>query len=250
MQRDSTVDFLKGIAILLVVIGHFNPVQQVGNFIYSFHMPLFFFLSGITFWYSFGKKLNRENSKQLIPEMLMKRVCSLCLPYGAWSVIRFFVCGDNIAEALDKLWFLPTLFGIILILAAVELVTFGVSSNGSEAKIFCIEILSSAFLCFTVVLYYTARVYFQAGVNQRMAGIFEFLGKNTLKIYIIHYFFSPLFLYNIAVTFWDVVLKIIGSAVVSVFSVLIAYVLAQSNIIGFILFGERKNKNEITSYQR
>lgn len=80
-ERDNTVDILKGIAILLVVIGHFSPVQQVENFIYSFHMPLFFFLSGITFWYSFGKKINKENIKQLLPKMLAKRVCSLCLPY-------------------------------------------------------------------------------------------------------------------------------------------------------------------------
>lgn len=44
-ERDETFDVLKGIAIILVIIGHcyfghFRP------FIYSFHMPLFFFVTG------------------------------------------------------------------------------------------------------------------------------------------------------------------------------------------------------------
>ena len=43
-QRDAVVDIAKGIGILLVVYGHLhNPIN---TFIYAFHMPLFFFLSG------------------------------------------------------------------------------------------------------------------------------------------------------------------------------------------------------------
>lgn len=44
-DRDITFDVLKGIAIILVIIGHceFGPFRA---FIYSFHMPLFFFVAG------------------------------------------------------------------------------------------------------------------------------------------------------------------------------------------------------------
>lgn len=44
-NRDVTFDVLKGIAIFLVIVGHceFGPFRA---FIYSFHMPLFFFISG------------------------------------------------------------------------------------------------------------------------------------------------------------------------------------------------------------
>ena len=44
-DRDVTFDVLKGIAIILVIIGHcdFGPFRA---FIYSFHMPLFFFVTG------------------------------------------------------------------------------------------------------------------------------------------------------------------------------------------------------------
>jgi fucose 4-O-acetylase-like acetyltransferase len=63
-KRLEWIDVLKGITIYLVIIGH---VIQYGNgktyldtesfwdnyifqFIYSFHMPLFIFLSGFCFW--------------------------------------------------------------------------------------------------------------------------------------------------------------------------------------------------------
>lgn len=49
-QRIEWIDIAKGIAILLVIIGHtvkFGSLSR--NIIFSFHMPLFFILSGYTF---------------------------------------------------------------------------------------------------------------------------------------------------------------------------------------------------------
>ena len=43
--RDETFDILKGTAIVLVILGHCR-VGPLYSFIYSFHMPLFFFISG------------------------------------------------------------------------------------------------------------------------------------------------------------------------------------------------------------
>lgn len=55
-MRDKSIDFLKGICILLVILGHalydtplfseFILAKTTYNFIYSFHMPLFFCISG------------------------------------------------------------------------------------------------------------------------------------------------------------------------------------------------------------
>ena len=49
------IDLAKGIGIILVLIGHskFLPIT-LKNYIYSFHMPLFFILSG----YVFSNKYN------------------------------------------------------------------------------------------------------------------------------------------------------------------------------------------------
>ena len=61
-ERNAWVDYAKAIGIILVVYGHvargvFNaglPMDEdnyllIDSIIYSFHMPLFFFLSGLYF---------------------------------------------------------------------------------------------------------------------------------------------------------------------------------------------------------
>lgn len=40
------IDVLKGIGIILVVIGHISLDNGMSNWIYTFHMPMFFALSG------------------------------------------------------------------------------------------------------------------------------------------------------------------------------------------------------------
>ena len=44
-QRLVQFDILKGIGILLVLLGHTDIVGIPKTFIYGFHMPLFFFFS-------------------------------------------------------------------------------------------------------------------------------------------------------------------------------------------------------------
>ena len=67
MVRLEFVDYAKGLAILLVVIGHLLQYNLVGisakelfDMIYSFHMPLFMFLSGYVASLSIDKYLSRK----------------------------------------------------------------------------------------------------------------------------------------------------------------------------------------------
>lgn len=48
-RRDNVIDAFRGIGILLVVLGHIIGDTQVplNKLILSFHMPLFFFCSGM-----------------------------------------------------------------------------------------------------------------------------------------------------------------------------------------------------------
>ena len=50
-KRDSTIDIMKGIGIILVILGHAiqNNYVPLNKVILSFHMPLFFFVSGMLF---------------------------------------------------------------------------------------------------------------------------------------------------------------------------------------------------------
>ncbi|MCM1164145.1 MAG: acyltransferase [Muribaculaceae bacterium] len=76
--RYETVDVARGIAIVLVVIGHFNMdgmpsgLEAVKDFIYLFHMPLFMMMSGFLLaatWRDepYGKFLSRKFKRLMVP---------------------------------------------------------------------------------------------------------------------------------------------------------------------------------------
>lgn len=46
IKRYTWIDCMKGIGIILVVLGHIYKDNFMGQWIYSFHMPLFLVLSG------------------------------------------------------------------------------------------------------------------------------------------------------------------------------------------------------------
>lgn len=81
-QRVLWLDVLKGIAIILVIIGH-GPVidERIYNFIWAFHMPLFFCIAGYTFHKS-------DNDT----EFIRKKIKRLLKPYG-FTVIMLTILG-------------------------------------------------------------------------------------------------------------------------------------------------------------
>lgn len=74
-NRVDWIDAAKGFTMLLVIIGHCvdgylkahmfpsytKQLQFIFNFLYSFHMPLFFILSGFLYYYSY----NNSNFKKI-----------------------------------------------------------------------------------------------------------------------------------------------------------------------------------------
>ena len=82
MKRDITIDIVKGIGIFLVVLGHIVSYDLANKFIYSFHMPLFFFISGITLYFSY-----KENIK--FREFITKRGRTILISYFIFSIISF-----------------------------------------------------------------------------------------------------------------------------------------------------------------
>lgn len=84
-QRLETFDIARALCIVLVVIGHYNPDnapmwwKNVNHFIYSFHMPVFLFIS--VFIYAFSIKKGNYLS------FIWKKVKRLLLPYLTASII-------------------------------------------------------------------------------------------------------------------------------------------------------------------
>lgn len=127
MERLVYIDILKGIAIILVVMGHmFVPYTDyldstVNQMIYSVHMPLFIFLSGFVFHLSQGKHSVRIT--------IMKRILSLLLPFFCFSAVYCFANDISYSDMLLKnemhngYWFTLVLFEIILISIVIEILT-------------------------------------------------------------------------------------------------------------------------------
>ena len=74
-QRNIEIDIMKGIAILCVMLGHTTWIPGwLGSFIYSFHMPLFFIVSGY-----FAKTYSEYQGNGW--DYLLKNMRQLVAPY-------------------------------------------------------------------------------------------------------------------------------------------------------------------------
>ncbi len=71
-SRLQYIDVLKGIAIILVLIGHRSVNEYVTVFIYMFHMPLFFFISG------YLDRMKEIEMKMVLKEEGKASIISLC----------------------------------------------------------------------------------------------------------------------------------------------------------------------------
>ena len=133
-KRIAWLDQLKGFGIILMVYGHNFPILE--EYIYSFHMPLFFIIAGIF------------HPKNINVSTIKKRVRQILLPYFLWSFILFgfwlfigrkfgesanldlsitknfigifFAQGDiNYMNWGIPMWFLPTIFLTFLLFGLI-----------------------------------------------------------------------------------------------------------------------------------
>lgn len=128
-KRLDWIDCLKGLGIILVVWGHLNLPRAVEIIIYSFHMPLFFFISGYLFKNgnrSYSDYVRKKLKSILVPYLFF---ASISLPFGLAinyiisagtniglmnTVLNFFFLDGSVGWN-SPLWFLISLFFIEVI---------------------------------------------------------------------------------------------------------------------------------------
>lgn len=141
-KRLEWVDYLRGIAIILVVYRHvFYGLQrgkievplslvEANMLFYSFRMPLFFILSGIFI----TKTLEKASVKKLVSNKFEQ----LLYPYFIWAVIQITlqIAASRITNSnrtlldytyifyqprgLDQFWYLPALFNTTIVYVLVK----------------------------------------------------------------------------------------------------------------------------------
>lgn len=89
------IDTAKGIGIILVLIGHIFPRENV-DFIYLFHMPLFFFISGYLL------------SPKKTTDFTIKKIKSLIVPYVSFLFL-FLLLNTCISLALNDVTAIETI---------------------------------------------------------------------------------------------------------------------------------------------
>ena len=117
-NRIGWIDAAKGIGLLCVILGHLH-IPLVDTWVYFFHMPLFFFLSGCVF----------SGGKYDFKTFISKKLRSLVIPYFTlgggiflfWCVLYALEgrSGGDYMEMLKNflvqehfwtVWFLPVCF--------------------------------------------------------------------------------------------------------------------------------------------
>ncbi len=169
-NRINYVDIARGLAIILIVIGHAlgysKHCEIVKRIIYSFHVVLFFMLSGYT--------LKFKKDEKFIC-YFWKKFKRIVIPYFIWAtifLIPYIIIGPKISSDLDKnnsfellealknilygngnnnalkqntpLWFLPALFSMEIIYYFI--IKFVNNKPKYFKAIICIPILLIAYI--------------------------------------------------------------------------------------------------------
>ncbi len=149
-SRIGWIDVARAVTMFCVVLAHILPPCNIRTFLYSFHVPAFFFLSGTVF-----------SSRDSFSKTLIKRFKSIMIPYyffGLIAIIAFltlsrFIVSYELNPFWDylhgliygsvktgkmhfnyHLWFLPVLFSMNIIFYPVHKLAVFISKKKRVAR--------------------------------------------------------------------------------------------------------------------
>lgn len=224
LQRNSAVDIAKAIGIILVVYGHVmrglyhSGISNSSDFfslsdsiIYSFHMPLFFFLSGLFFYGSVTKRGGRQ--------FLLNKVDTILYPYIIWSLIQGFIevsassytnNSINISDVVALLWAPRAQFWFLYALFFIFVLS--VILNTVFKKYFLFSIIVFALLSYFLVIEFKLPniiniifmniIFFCFGIYFYLSGGLDKLGSLTCTIILLIAFVSAQYLFHVVLNLY------------------------------------------------
>lgn len=152
--RIEYLDVLRGIAIVLMIIGHIGGQPYIDRYIHMFHMPVWFFISG---WLYHDKHSSYKS-------IISKKFRSLIIPYAFWGIVQYpiwvafnidannklqplinllWVNTSELMPIAGALWFLTSLFFAEIIFIFIDRT---VSNKWLKATFFiCIAIIGNLY---------------------------------------------------------------------------------------------------------
>lgn len=161
-QYIKFISYLQIIGIILVVLGHsFHEYPEghgyntlIYRMIYSFHMPLFMFVSGFLLVYT--TKIREYSNKATVKDFIISKMKRLLLPFAVLSIVTFIPraylsdMADNVMEInlhsffqglfysnsliIPFYWFIQACF--ILLVLTYAAITIGEKSQFKESSIY------------------------------------------------------------------------------------------------------------------
>lgn len=135
-ERVGWIDIARGIGIIFIIYAHMLGSHDFRYLFYSFHIPLFFFLSGVVYdhrkYVNFLSFLKKSAGRLLVPYLIFA-LFSFCLwavglknlnffsPEFIKQFLSIFYANSNNGLMVfnDVLWFLPTLFVTRILFAVI-----------------------------------------------------------------------------------------------------------------------------------
>lgn len=274
-KRIEWIDIFKGIAVLLMVIGHSSPPATLNQFIYLFHMGAFFFISGYS---------SRLEKKPLL-KVVANKLYTILLPYFvlsfgfigfAWvlaklNLYHYFFINDFVGfansanaffnhqvsvEWLGATWFLVALFSTFVVQKIILL--FSKNKIGILYVILSFAVFNLGFYLIAIKWFsqtwyldivFIAQLYFAMGLVFKEFKVFEkAFHNNNVKYVLLPVLFVILFILgkmgaqtdyptrNVPLPFLAFTANILGFFFIYIISDLIAQVPKLKN--QFILFGK------------
>jgi len=319
-QRMLYIDELKGFAVFLVVMGHLfmfsfhDETSVMANLIYSFHMPLFAFVSGLLIKriISFCELLKRV--ERLIYPMLVLGFLYVWwrgikiqdylfndFKYGYWyllflfisyiiititdflntivnrnnnmikDILIVFVCYLLIVRGGNMPIKISCFLGWNHVVAYIPYIFAGhiINKYSLQEKIFSCSLLYNSAFILTVITF-IVRQYLHHGTalyllspcavvavvsffyrykdnNNQLKKILQNLGKQSLEVYTLHYFFIHSCYINFVskdtisqVVFIEIVIVVLLASLISLSCMYIGKLIKTNSWLGYICFGIRK----------
>lgn len=104
-KRLEYVDIAKGISMLCIIAGHMG-VAKIDRFVFTFHVPIFFLISG--YFYNYRKGIVKKRLKQMILPYLLTSLTII-----VFLTIRCFFETENMSDVIQTIitWCAATIYG-------------------------------------------------------------------------------------------------------------------------------------------
>lgn len=243
-SRDTTIDVLRGILIIMMLIGHFSINNNLQIIIYSCHMIAFVFFSGYFYNTSRGYSSNLKTMiKNFLKPYIVFIFLDMILNFNNWntsylkeSLVRYLL-GMSFSKSILKgiasigpVYFVLLLFVVRFIYVFIDEIK---NEWGQWIAVLCISLFGYAlgkmgyWLPWSIDVAMYCIIFYKLGLYFNKSGLIKFIKENSC----IYFLLSPIWGYMIYIGGMEIATRNYGqygiTIIGSIIGVLTIYIFAE-----------------------